>query len=364
MKRASACTGKEAADLSGGRKLIIILSILLILAGVGVFASLQFISRSVPDNPSSVRGNTPGNIYNGGYFCESEGKVYFANPSDSNTLYSMDANESNYQKLSAISVCNILSGGNFLYFVMDEHTKSVSSGLGAAVEEYGIYRMRNDGKYNVCLLRVRVGAVQLGGNYLYYQVGDEALGTLERISTTKQGRTGYGNTPSFVNERINPASYENGMIYYNSLQTGYSLYQLNVEAEPASSRAVFQSNVYQPIVQAPYVYFLNAADGYKVCRYHVTTGSLETLTPYGADCYNLNGTHIYYDTQEAPSPGLYRVRLDGSGNEQLLNGAYTALHLTSNYLYYKMFGTENQFFHITLSGTPMPGTFLPEVSSD
>ncbi|MBQ6733524.1 MAG: DUF5050 domain-containing protein [Lachnospiraceae bacterium] len=349
--------------MSGRRKFVIILVILLLLAGVGVFATIQFIGRSVPDNPSSVRGNTPGNIYNGGYFCEADGKVYFANPADSDTLYSMDVNEANFQKLSAMRVRNILSGGNFLYYVMDEHTRSVSSGLGAAVEEYGIYRLRNDGKYTVCLLRSRVGTMQLGGNYLYYQIGDEATGTLERISTTKKGRTGYGNTPSFFAERINPASYENGMIYYNSMQTAYSLYQLNVEAEPAASRAVFQSNIYQPIVQAPYVYFLNAADGYKVCRYHVTSGTLETLTPYGADCYNVNNTHIYYDTQEAPSPGLYRVRLDGSGHEQLATGAYSALHLTSNFLYYKMYGTENMFYHIPLNGNPTPGAFLPEVTS-
>ena len=151
------------------------------------------------------------------------------------------------------------------------------------------------------------------------------------------------------------------MIFYSSIRGGYGLYQLNLERDPVSASPLLTSVVYQPIVQGSDVYFLNAADGYRVCRYNVPTGTITTLTPYGADCYNLDGNYIYYDSQDADVPGLYRCRLDGSDNQLLQAGAFHALHLTSSYLYYQVYGTEGIFYHIPLTGMPTPGVFMPEV---
>ena len=41
-------------------------------------------------NDGYVNGNTAGNLYNEGYFCEKDGIVYFANPADNYCLYSMN----------------------------------------------------------------------------------------------------------------------------------------------------------------------------------------------------------------------------------------------------------------------------------
>ena len=69
------------------------LPIIIIAVLVVVFAGLGFYSHQkskIKYNTSYVNGNTAGNLYNAGLFCEKNGTVYFANPDDDYRLYSMD----------------------------------------------------------------------------------------------------------------------------------------------------------------------------------------------------------------------------------------------------------------------------------
>lgn len=61
------------------------LPIIIIAVLVVVFAGLGFYSHQkskIKYNTSYVNGNTAGNLYNAGLFCEKNGTVYFANPDD------------------------------------------------------------------------------------------------------------------------------------------------------------------------------------------------------------------------------------------------------------------------------------------
>ena len=71
------------------------LPIIIIAVLVVVFAGLGFYSHQkskIKYNTSYVNGNTAGNLYNAGLFCEKNGTVYFANPDDDYRLYSMGTN--------------------------------------------------------------------------------------------------------------------------------------------------------------------------------------------------------------------------------------------------------------------------------
>ncbi len=79
------------------------LPIIIIAVLVVVFAGLGFYSHQkskIKYNTSYVNGNTAGNLYNAGLFCEKNGTVYFANPDDDYRLYSMDTNGNHLKKLS------------------------------------------------------------------------------------------------------------------------------------------------------------------------------------------------------------------------------------------------------------------------
>ncbi len=62
--------------MTSRQKNILILSI----AGVILMAIfvIVLLGGRIPMNDDYAVGNTPGNLNNGGYFCEADGKVYFA----------------------------------------------------------------------------------------------------------------------------------------------------------------------------------------------------------------------------------------------------------------------------------------------
>lgn len=72
------------------KALLILIPFLLFVIIIGAFA---IVGDRIPDNPPETVGNTAGNLNNSGYFCEYDGKVYFANVYDSDTLYSMAPSE-------------------------------------------------------------------------------------------------------------------------------------------------------------------------------------------------------------------------------------------------------------------------------
>ena len=87
---------------------------------VVVFAGLGFYSHQkskIKYNTSYVNGNTAGNLYNAGLFCEKNGTVYFANPDDDYRLYSMDTNGNHLKKLSYDRVMYINADDHYVYYV-------------------------------------------------------------------------------------------------------------------------------------------------------------------------------------------------------------------------------------------------------
>ena len=95
---------------------------------VGTLAALAYLSDRVKYNAEGTLGNTAGNLYNSGMFCEYNGKVYFANPYDGNAMYVMDTDGSHMKKLIATSVSNICAGGKYLFYF--QNTSSGTAGLG------------------------------------------------------------------------------------------------------------------------------------------------------------------------------------------------------------------------------------------
>ena len=60
---------------------ILLLCVLATAVGFGVYYHIQTQTKF---NDGYVNGNNAGNLYNDGLFCESNGTVFFANPSDVN----------------------------------------------------------------------------------------------------------------------------------------------------------------------------------------------------------------------------------------------------------------------------------------
>ena len=92
---------------------VCLLSVLALCITIFVVSSIR---RKIPENPPGTVGNTSGNLYNKGLFCEKDGYVYFANAYDGSALYSMRSDETDMKKLIPTEVTSINTDGNYLYY--------------------------------------------------------------------------------------------------------------------------------------------------------------------------------------------------------------------------------------------------------
>ena len=303
-------------------KPIIIFLIILILAGGLAF--LSYLGDRIPANPAGTVGNTAGNLYNGGLFCEYNGKVYFANPKDKNCLYSMNADETDLQKLYEGNICNILAGGEYLYYFMKE---PVGTSLDKLRVSHAFYRSKLDGEQVQAITNDIVIDAQLVNDTLFIQTVDKEGPVFYRINTDRSDKTELGRIV------INPSCAKDGIIYYNGQTTNHYLYTLDTKTDVSS--VLWMGNLWFPILDGNYFYFLDVENGYRLCRYDRINEMVEILTHDRVDCFNIGGGYIYYQCNSKSEPALKRMKLNGSDATVLAEGNYTAIHITSQYVYFK-----------------------------
>ena len=328
---------------------LILLLIILLLGGMTVFSLM---SEKVAQNPSGTVGNTAGNLINNGLFCEAEGKVYFSNPYDENTLYVMNTDESEAKKLTTVGVNSINAAGNYVYYY--QNSTGSGSGLGYAVKTTGMYRVTKDGDKYLCLKRDPVGTLTLIDNTIYYQHHDDAIQgfRLDSISTDKKQES------VIFDSIISPACAVNGVIYYNNPLENNYLY--SYDTHTGANTLVWQHKVYNPIYHTDgYLYFMDVETEYELHRYDLTSGSHEVITTDRVESYNIAGDYIYYQKFSQNEPALMRVYTNGTGSEVVAYGNYENINVTSNYVYFSEYQTPSPLYHQAVFGPVNVTVFKP-----
>lgn len=308
-------------------KVILVLSIVILaIAGLLIFSRL---SEWVPENDITVTGNTAGNLNNNGLFCESEDVVYFANAYDNYTLYSMGSDETQLKKLNNTSTYSINAGGNYLYYGMS----SIGGGsdLSNIIRTSGLYRSKKNGKNTTTLKKDSVLTAQLCGNDIYYQnYNNKDYTQLFCMKTDKSSDT------MIADYVINPASYDNGIIYFNGTVDNHYLYTLNTATNEIA--VLWEYDIWNPIYYNGFIYFMDIHENYRLCRYSMSANLIEVLTSDRVDYFNIGGYYIYYQKSDAESPALKRMQLDGSDVSIVAEGNYENINITSTYVYFNEFG--------------------------
>ncbi len=324
---------------------------LVILFSVLAFAIiLYFIYRSgnIPENSSDLEGNTTGNINNGGYFCQLDDTVYFANAYDQGCLYKMNADGSNMEKLSDAIVKYINAAGKYVYYYQENSAGTKT--LGFVQQYYGIYRIRDNGNDPFCLHKAPIGIMKLVGNYIYYQYYDTSTGiALHKISLDKKEET------TIADYEINPSSYGNGSLYFTGSENDLFLYAVNLSDDRIDR--IWDEKVWNPTYVNGYIYYMNMADDYKLCRYSLIDQSIETLTSDRLDTFNIYENIIYYQKNSQTEPALKRMNLDGSNPEIVAEGNFDHLSITSAYVYFSEFGNSIPVYKTPTFGTINVQTF-------
>lgn len=315
-----------------------IVSVILILS-VTVIA----LTGRITLNDESTVGNTAGNLNNNGYFCEYDGRVYFANAYDNYSVYSMNPDETDIKKLHSGSSSFLNAGGDHLYYVTAGNADSGDTGSFRGA--YGIYRSKLNGKGVTGMDRCHVAAMQLCGSYLYYDKIDTKTSiSLEKIRIDKEDKQTVN--PAAL---INPHCYVNGVIYYCGTAEDHYLYALNTANDTAS--VVWEGNLWNPVYENGYIYYMDVGNDYRLCRYSLYDDAAEVLTEERIDLFNVYGNYIYYQTNDASSPALKRMYIDGTSQETVRSGIYENINITSQYVYFNAYGSPTPVYKTSTFGS-------------
>ncbi|MCM1190448.1 MAG: DUF5050 domain-containing protein [bacterium] len=326
------------------KNILILVILVLFVALLGVF--LIFSGR-IPMNPAGTVGNTAGNLNNEGLFCEHDGTVYFSNTSDGGVLYAMNPDESNPRQINRLKVRNILAGGQYLFFYQ---TESVTDSLfGQFQGKKSFNRCRLNGNDLTVLTRDVVVTGQLADNYLYLLTASDSAISFYKLKIDKSEQV------DLADYNINPACVYNGAIYYNGTQQDHYLYALNTANDVVSE--VWRGNLWYPVADGDYVYYLDVAENYRLCRYSLSRNEIQILTGDRVDCFNVGNGYIYYQ-KNGSEPQLRCMRTDGSENFAVAEGNYTHINMTSRYVYFQPYGDETTTYHSPL-GSSGYNLFVP-----
>lgn len=105
------------------KKMKWILPIAAVLLIIAIWL-IHFFHTKTRFNDTYVNGNTAGNLYNGGMFCEYDGTVYFANPDDNYRLYSMSLNGDDVKKLSNDTATFINADEHYIYYARNNKAEN------------------------------------------------------------------------------------------------------------------------------------------------------------------------------------------------------------------------------------------------
>ena len=318
--------------------------ILIVVLFVAAFAALLMANLyfdRIPENPPGTVGNTAGNINNAGLFCESDGVVYFSNPLDTGCLYSMTPDEQNISKLGNSTVRNILAGGKYLYYF--QTIASGETGLGYMRSRNSFNRCLKTGKDAVSLTTDVVVSGQLVDNYLYLLTAGDPTPVFYKMKIDRSGKQ------VLAQYQVNPACARDGIIYYNGTQSNHYLYTLNTAGDTVSE--LWEGNIWYPCLDGSYIYYMDVANDYRLCRYDMNQRVIEVLTNDRVDCFNVGGGYIYYQYSSATAPALKVMGTDGSNPTVVAEGNYTNINMTSRYVYFQEFGTEDALYHCPLGSS-------------
>lgn len=332
-------------------------TILIIVTISGIFLLVLFyilgqLGRKIPENNVNVVGNTAGNLYNGGMFCEDDGYVYFSNAYDNYALYRMLPNETEMEKLISTQTKNINAAGKYFYYY--QFGSGDGEGLGYVIDTTGIYRAeKKNARKSTCLHRALLDTMVLAGNHIIYDYNGSNGVVLQKIDI--DGKNGMEILPY----KVTPAYVDNGKMYFNDTSDDFHLNAMEISSLASGNPRIFElytEDVYMPLVEENDIYYIDIHNNYALVRYNLVSQEKIVLDNTRTDMFNISKNYVYYQTS-GDNPQFKRVAKDGSSMDVIADGAYNTINITSRYVYFTEFNSELPVYKIPLDGNLAISTF-------
>lgn len=301
------------------------------------------ISSKTYYNETNVIGNTAGNLYNGGLFCEHGDRIYFSNFNDDGVLYSMDLACQYVEKLGTDKPCYINADDHYVYYSRINYTKESQNAL--SFYNRGIYRMEHDGSELKMLYKDLNGLLSLFGNTIYYQHYTKEAGiTFHKVSIDKKSESKISNEP------IIPCSYYGDSLYYAGVSDDHYIHSLNMETNEDS--IIYAGNCYMPIATEKGIYFISLEDNYALCFVDYNGENKTVLVDRFCSTYNISndGKTIYYQLDGGNDNRICKLDVDSLVTETIIDGNYKNIHITSSYVFFRDYTETNTYAYTPTTG--------------
>lgn len=318
----------------------IVITIIVILGLAAAIGTYTYLNRYIPV-PDGYVGNTTGNLNNRGLFCESDGYIYFSNPYDMQKLYKMKLDGTEAECIRDVPVEFINVYGKKIYFYQTPGGENQVFGLGGL---YGVCYTDIDGKTGLNSMdKAIINSMCLYGDNIYFQNYDAKEGlTLHRIS-------GDGKVKEKISDKevFCACPYDGVFLTYNT-ENGYYLSYYNPSTD--SIGLLDQIRAYNIINEGNYLYYMNIDDSYKIYRYNLSSKTQEKLTDYKVDLFNVYGNNIFFQRSSETEPAIMRMNIDGSGEEKIMDGNFSAINCTSTMTFFYNFKDTSRVFYVPTNG--------------
>jgi hypothetical protein len=335
-----------------------VLKILFIITGLALAGILIYSYNRSYHNDEELIGNTSGNIYNGGLFCEKDGIIYFSNDNDDGSLYAMRSDLSKFTKLHNDKAAYINVDEYFIYYLRANNTRENNSGSILHFNNTGIYRVKLNGR-SLKLISSNPGShLTLKGNHVYYQGYD-----VEKGLFFYRNKTDGSLERMLLQEAVIPASIINDKLYYVGVNENHNINSLDLSS--FTSNTNIQGNFASPIFFEDYIYYLDQSNNYTINRMYLDGSDREVLIDERCSTFNItnSGKYLYYQVDDLDNSKIGRLNLTTMETETLLDGHYKQIHVTDNYVFFKDFDNSNTYI-ISADGNSTLNTFNPPNLSD
>lgn len=309
-------------------------------------------------NEDSEIGNSSGNIFNGGLFCEKDGKIYFSNDGDDGSLYVMNSDCTNIKKVHDDKAVYINADENYIYYVRANNTKENPNISFFVYSNVGIYRINQNGSKLKSISEHPSSHLTLRGNFLYYQDYnvDEGLylyrkqidGTMERL---------------LIRDTVIPTTVLDNRLIFAGVSNNHNLNAMDLSSFTVNT--VVEGSVAYPIFVGEEVYYMNIEDDYKIYKMNQDGSNNTLIVDERCSTYNIsnNGKYLYYQVDDTKHNRICRINLSTLQAETLLEGNYKQIHVTDRYVFFKDFDNTNTYA-VSAEGSSDISLFEPPVITE
>lgn len=308
--------------------IILLITLILIIARAR--------SNKIPSNSEYAIGNLAGNLMNGGYFCESDGTIYFANPYDSNRLYSMTTDCQNIKKISDDQVSYINVAGDYIYYIRNN---AAGNDISVVFRDdlFGVVRCKTDGSDVKVLSKDQCTDLALSGDTLVFDTAKKDVYTICSMGTNGK------NKKELHPIDIDNSSFANKSIYFSGNTTNHAVHIFDISDK--SITLYLEGNTFKATVVGDSLYYIDLDNNYALTKYDMIKKTTSVLAVDKCINFNVYDDMVYFQTEnDKDSHALMRVHTDGTGKELVMTGDISRIHCTSTYTFMQPYGTDTLYF--------------------